>query len=76
MNTRPFKLLPAVLIACALNAPNLRGQDDAAAKASIIQGIEAFRAGDSNADSLFAMGESQLEGHFNVQLRKQATQHC
>jgi tetratricopeptide (TPR) repeat protein len=42
-------------------SPLLAQSDDYAAKASIIQGIEAFDAGAAGADSLFALGERHSE---------------
>ena len=61
----PFRCLLIFLASSLLGLPYLLSQDDDAAKASIIQGIKAFRSGETYADSLFALGESHSELNYS-----------
>ncbi|MGB2384953.1 MAG: hypothetical protein ACPH8E_05595, partial [Flavobacteriales bacterium] len=52
-----FFLVLSIIVLLASSNRSWSQSDDYAAKASIIDGIRAFEAGDKGADSLFVIGE-------------------
>ena len=58
--TTPTYLLALCFLFVAA-VPRSLAQTDSEAKKSIIDGIQAYRSGDTNADSLFALGETHSE---------------
>ncbi|MDC1486846.1 tetratricopeptide repeat protein, partial [Flavobacteriales bacterium] len=61
MNRMPHTYLFALCVALAATVPCAQAQTDFEAKKFIIDGIEAYRSGEMNADSLFALGETHSE---------------